>query len=131
MRTSMAETPRRLRKYSREEANVLLPEVRERALLLRDAYAAMAGHHEKMRTLAPGNGGEQRPKDWMGSSSEFYKQMRWFEESGLVIRKIEEGLIDFPSEREGEEIFLCWRLGEDSVDHWHDTDSGFDGRQPL
>jgi hypothetical protein len=127
----MGETPREVRRYSRDEANALLPEVRDRVVRLRDAYAEMAGHHEKMRSLAPGNGGEGKPKDWLGSSAEFYKQLRWFEQAGIVIRKIEEGLIDFPAEREGQEIFLCWRLGEESVDHWHDTDSGFAGRQPI
>lgn len=127
----MAETPRKLRKFSREEANALLPEVRERLQSLRDAYADIAGHHEKVRTLAAGNGGERRAQDWLEASTEFYRQLRWLEEAGIVVRNIEEGLIDFPSEREGEEIFLCWKLGEDSVDHWHDTESGFAGRHPL
>lgn len=127
----MAETPRQVRKYTREEANTILSEVKERILRLRDAYAEMAGHNEKVRTLAPGNGGEGEPGEWLQASSQFYSQMRWLEEAGIVLRNIEQGLIDFPSEREGRDIFLCWKLGEDSVDHWHDLHSGFQGRQPL
>ena len=48
-----------------------------------------------------------------------------------ALRDPETGLIDFPSEREGRRIFLCWRLGENHVAHWHDLESGFAGRKPL
>ena len=41
------------------------------------------------------------------------------------------GLIDFPSEMDGRRVLLCWRLGEESVQYWHDEQSGFAGRQPL
>ncbi len=41
------------------------------------------------------------------------------------------GLIDFPALREGREILLCWRLGEEGIHWWHDTTTGFAGRQPL
>ena len=40
-------------------------------------------------------------------------------------------LLDFPGERDGRRIFLCWRLGERAVEHWHETDAGFAGRQPI
>jgi hypothetical protein len=50
---------------------------------------------------------------------------------GIQVRDPQTGLIDFLSERDGEEIFLCWRLGEDAVAWWHPIDSGFAGRQPL
>lgn len=127
----MVTPPVEPRRYTREEANAILPEVRERVLRLRDAYADMAGHNEKVRTLAPHNGGEGEPKAWIDSTRDFYGEMRWLEEAGIVVRRIEEGLIDFLSERDGKEIFLCWRLGEESVDFWHDLESGFGGRQPL
>ena len=42
-----------------------------------------------------------------------------------------DGLCDFYSIIDGREVFLCWRLGEEEVGHWHDLDSGFAGRQPL
>ncbi len=41
------------------------------------------------------------------------------------------GLIDFPSELDGRRVLLCWRLGEPSVQYWHDEDAGYAGRQPL
>ena len=40
-------------------------------------------------------------------------------------------LVDFPSQRDGRVVYLCWKLGEDSVDHWHEIDTGFSGRQSI
>jgi len=51
--------------------------------------------------------------------------------AGIILRDAETGLIDFPSERDGQEIFLCWRLGEERVGFWHGPESGFTGRRPL
>ena len=50
---------------------------------------------------------------------------------GVELKGIEEGLVDFPSEREGRTVLLCYRLGEDTIAWWHDLDTGFPGRQPL
>jgi hypothetical protein len=50
---------------------------------------------------------------------------------GCELKDIEQGLVDFPSLREGREIHLCWQLGEERVAFWHELDAGFAGRQPL
>ena len=50
---------------------------------------------------------------------------------GCVFKGFEAGLVDFYSLREDRPIFLCWRLGEDRITHWHEIDSGFAGRQPI
>lgn len=53
-------------------------------------------------------------------------------DSGIQIKSIEEGLIDFPALRaNGEEVFLCWRLDEDDILYWHGLNDGFIGRQPI
>jgi hypothetical protein len=52
-------------------------------------------------------------------------------ELGVEIKDLERGLCDFPSLRDGRVVYLCWLLGEDSIEWWHDTDTGFSGRQPL
>ncbi len=54
-----------------------------------------------------------------------------FEERGIPVRDLESGLIDFPGERDGRKVWLCWRIGEPEVSYWHETDTGFNGRQPL
>jgi hypothetical protein len=50
---------------------------------------------------------------------------------GAIVKDVDEGLIDFPALRHGEEILLCWRLGEDEVAHWHGLEEGFAGRKQL
>jgi hypothetical protein len=53
------------------------------------------------------------------------------EKLGIQLKDRRVGLIDFPSELEGRRVLLCWRLGEPSVQFWHDEESGFAGRRPL
>lgn len=50
---------------------------------------------------------------------------------GCEVKDPELGLIDFPSLRDGREVYLCWRLGEEQIAYWHDLQAGYGGRQPL
>ena len=50
---------------------------------------------------------------------------------GVLVKDLDKGLIDFPYLRDDHVVYLCWQLGEDSVDYWHEIDTGFSGRQPL
>jgi hypothetical protein len=50
---------------------------------------------------------------------------------GITLRDIESGLIDFPALVSGRQVCLCWRLGEDAVEWWHELTAGFSGRRPL
>ena len=52
-------------------------------------------------------------------------------DSGMILKDLERGLVDFPMLYEGREVYLCWLLGESTIEFWHETDSGFAGRQPL
>jgi hypothetical protein len=57
--------------------------------------------------------------------------IRQIEEWGCVIKDLDQGLVDFPSHRAGQTVFLCWRLGEGSIQYWHGLEEGFAGRKPL
>lgn len=57
--------------------------------------------------------------------------LREIAELGVQMKSIDNGIVDFPGELDGRPIMLCWQLGEQSVNHWHDVESGFAGRQPL
>ena len=52
-------------------------------------------------------------------------------DSGIILKDLERGLVDFPTLREGREVYLCWLLGESSIQFWHEIDAGFAGRQPF
>lgn len=64
-------------------------------------------------------------------TEDFYDSVEQIENLGCVIKDLEQGLIDFPSQFEGREIYLCWKLGEDRIRHWHEIDAGFDSRQEI
>ncbi len=50
---------------------------------------------------------------------------------GCELKDMEVGLIDFPTVRDGRDVYLCWKLGEEHIAYWHDVESGYAGRQPL
>lgn len=52
-------------------------------------------------------------------------------QQGIQIKDIDRGLVDFPSLRDGREVFLCWELDEDDIEFWHDLDAGYAGRERL
>lgn len=52
-------------------------------------------------------------------------------EAGVLIKDIDTGLVDFPSLYQGREVYLCWRLGERSIEYWHEVDAGFAGRRRI
>lgn len=63
--------------------------------------------------------------------SNFYKAVEDLEGMGVMIKSVEEGLLDFPSTRFDEEVWLCWKEGETEIKFWHGKDEGFNGRKPL
>jgi len=63
--------------------------------------------------------------------SKFYQAIEDLENTGVVIKGIDEGLLDFPSKRFDDEIWLCWKKGETEIKFWHEKDIGFSGRKPI
>ena len=61
----------------------------------------------------------------------FYKSIEDLEATGVSIKSIDQGLLDFPSLMFNEEIWLCWKEGETEIKFWHGKDEGFNGRKPL
>lgn len=65
------------------------------------------------------------------SVTKLYKDIEDLESTGVVIKSIDDGLLDFPSQRFGDEVWLCWKYGETEIKFWHEKDSGFNGRKPI
>ena len=63
--------------------------------------------------------------------TKFYESIEMLENTGVVVKSIEQGLLDFPSKRFDEEVWLCWKYGETEIKFWHEKDSGFMGRKPI
>jgi hypothetical protein len=49
----------------------------------------------------------------------------------VVVKDLDLGLLDFPARREGEEVELCWHVGEEGVEYWHRVGEGYAGRKPI
>jgi len=63
--------------------------------------------------------------------TQFYESSEILEKTGVVIKSIDQGLLDFPSKRFDEDVWLCWKYGETEIKFWHDSDSGFLERKPI
>ena len=63
--------------------------------------------------------------------TKFYQSIEDLESIGVVLKGLEQGLLDFPAKRFDEEIWLCWKEGETEIKFWHEKDSGFMGRKPI
>jgi len=63
--------------------------------------------------------------------SNLYKSIEELEKIGVMVKSIDEGLLDFPSKRFEEDVWLCWKEGETEIKFWHGKDEGFMGRKPI
>ena len=61
----------------------------------------------------------------------FYQSIEDLENTGVSLKGLDEGLLDFPAKRFDEEIWLCWKEGETEIKFWHEKDTGFMGRKPI
>ena len=129
------------RYFTPAEANALLPDVRrlaEEMVAHRRSLAVATVRHARIASKIAGNGGGVHPHEvdelQTAIDAEADAVVRCVEELqqlGLLVKDLDEGLVDFPALRGDEEVLLCWRLGEDKVAFWHPADEGFAGRRPL
>ena len=121
------------RHFTRAEANALLPRLSDLLSHLREAKDELTDEeaHEVLSEAAPANGGGDQGKRVGVAFLEVRRLLETIEQSGIVLRDIDRGLVDFPAVVEGREVYLCWELGEDDVGYWHDLDAGYGGREPI
>jgi hypothetical protein len=126
-------SPQHARHYSLEEANAALPRVGELLRTLRAASERLGDREarEALGEAAPGNGGGEPGRTVSEAFIELREAMAELRAGEIVLRDLGRGLIDFPSMREGEEIYLCWEEGEAEIAFWHEPEAGFAGRRPL
>jgi hypothetical protein len=129
------------RLFTAAEANAALETIRPLAeeLVSRSAELRKAAEErQELLQAAAGNGGGATAGR-LGALAETIQREQaalarcagQIEAEGVQIKDFGSGLLDFPAERDGEEILLCWRVGEPEVAWWHTLDGGFAGRQPL
>ena len=129
------------RYFSREEANEALEELRplaEEMVELRRELVEAQARRASLGAQVGTNGGDLTPSDFAEAdermdhvASELADRIERIQAAGVLVKDLDRGLLDFPAERDGEEILLCWHVGEDEIRFWHSVDEGFAGRKPL
>jgi hypothetical protein len=119
------------RLFSVEEANAELPELRRRLPVLRTARQGLIDATERIDEAVARDGGGVAGSDWFRHQQMLREEVTYLADRGILLKDPETGLVDFPSERDGERVLLCWRLGEDEVGYFHTEHAGFSGRKPL
>ncbi len=74
---------------------------------------------------------EQLQVEIQRTAGEIDRFLKELENLGVQFKGFDVGLVDFPGTLHGREVYLCWRLGEAAVEHWHEPEAGFAGRQPI
>ena len=129
------------RVFTPDDANAALSELRPLVEAMVEGKRALDYAQERRDDIAQsiaGNGGgippaelgaleaavEEAAKTLAGTIGEIQAM-------GVLVKDLDTGLVDFPGQRAGEDILLCWQLGEDEVAFWHGLEDGYAGRQPL
>jgi hypothetical protein len=121
------------RHYTVEQAEAARPWVAERLERIRDALEELRTPDARtaLEEMDATVGGSWPGQDVATAVLSVFSAAEQLEAMDIVLRDADRGLVDFPSIRDGEEIYLCWDAAEPRVAWWHEPDSGFAGRRPL
>jgi hypothetical protein len=120
--------------FTVEEANALLPRLKELLddlAIHRDALRERAPRLEPILQAAKTNGGGRVGSEYGVEAYNLYLAIERIRGLGVILKDLDMGLLDFPHERDGRVVFLCWHPPEESVAFWHEIEAGYAGRQPL
>jgi hypothetical protein len=129
----------RIKYFTLEEANRTLPYVGpivSDIVAAYDRWRAGVKNYESLAAHSRGDEGESEEQVMLrdevdGVARQINAYLDELAAVGCVFKGFDDGLVDFYSKLEGRDVFLCWKLGESEVSHWHELDAGFAGRQEL
>ena len=125
-----------MKTFSIDQANRALPLVRRIVQDIVDEYARWQEMVKRLDVMAASAGRDaaavdRLQRDIQSAARAIDGYVRELTELGVEMKGFDVGLVDFPGEMGGRPVYLCWRLGESSVAHWHERDAGYAGRRPL
>lgn len=134
--TLMHSTVNAIHYFSLEEAEALLPKIRkllrqlqalDKALEMIDGVEVEVddeyeGEVPCLTTIS---------KEYHRLSFQFYATLEKVEQMGFILKDLDEGLVDFPHRFEDRDVFLCWKVDEKKIGHWHDLEEGYESRQKI
>ncbi len=129
-----------LKVFTVEEANQLIPVLRDLIHQLKEKQSQAVHIEAQIDALeiVSGSGNSNSKKEieslvkkHQNVVTDFYETIDKIQEFGCLLKDVETGLVDFYSLMDGKVVYLCWKLDEDKIDHWHEVGKGFMYRQPL
>jgi hypothetical protein len=121
--------------YTPDQANEILPEIKRRFNKIIDKRNEIIIIQNEINSIINGYKSFllffDKKKELNKIISSLYREIEEIEEFDILIKSVDEGLLDFPSKRFNEEVWLCWKIGEEKIRFWHGKDEGFIGRKPL
>nr|AIE95657.1 hypothetical protein [uncultured marine thaumarchaeote AD1000_69_B10] len=121
--------------FSVSDANEILPLVIKKFNYAKKAKAEVMKMEQQLTSgMTPTTSLEEytiNKRKLNSSITKFYQSIEDLENTGVSLKGLDEGLLDFPAKRFDEEIWLCWKEGETEIKFWHEKDTGFMGRKPI
>jgi hypothetical protein len=121
--------------YTPQDANKVLPEVKRRFHSILSQKKRVVSIQDELQNIIDTESGFEsfikKKQELNNAVTNLYKSIELLEDMGIIIKSVDEGLIDFPSLRFNEEVWLCWKIGETEIKFWHGKEEGFNGRKPL
>jgi len=121
--------------FTVDQANTILPKVKKKFDEIVCCKNNVMDIQEELQNLSDSNCSFEKfikkKQELNHIVTSLYKMIQELEDMGVMIKSVDEGLLDFPSIRYDKEIWLCWKFGENKVKFWHGKDEGFMGRKPI
>ena len=121
--------------FTVDQANTILPKVKKRFDEILFCKNNVIDIQDELQNLSDSNCSFEKfitKKQQLNHAvTSLYSMIQKLEDMGVMIKSVDEGLLDFPSIRYDEEIWLCWKFGENQVKFWHGKEEGFMGRKPI
>lgn len=121
--------------------NFTLAEANRALILVRRIVGDIVQHYQQLRTISvayrslehagDSDHVDQTRRQYITLSDRLSELREELEEIGCELKDFEIGLVDFLAHRDGREVYLCWKLGEEQVSHWHEINSGYGGRKHV
>jgi len=121
--------------FTPQEASKLLPDIRLKMKELKERKMMVSDMHEELeryRLVEVRTSAMAEKAGLLDAMVEgMTKKIAELEDLGVQVKDLDSGIVDFPAERYGEKVLLCWRYGESEVCYWHKPNEGFNGRKSL
>ncbi len=120
--------------FTVEEARQLLPVLKKlvgRVIFLSARLREQQDVVQRLADAASNNTGSPEGTAYLETLIQLENYIHQIQDAGCVVKSVEEGLVDFLHLKEGREVYLCWKHGEEDIGYWHEVDAGFEGRTPL